>query len=86
MSPPDLSAWQFTAYFRTMRQRPDRASIAMDWILQTASAPEYQRKQADGRYQCWRRIHEAENRWLRVVLLTDGKTIHNAFFDRGFKP
>ncbi len=23
---------------------------------------------------------------LRVILLPDGKTIHNAFFDRGYKP
>jgi len=26
------------------------------------------------------------NRFLRVVLLPDGETIHNAFFDRQFKP
>jgi hypothetical protein len=27
-----------------------------------------------------------DNRFLRVILLPDGETIHNAFFDRGFKP
>jgi len=27
-----------------------------------------------------------ENRYLRVILLEDGETVHNAFFDRGFKP
>jgi hypothetical protein len=32
------------------------------------------------------RIAEMENRYLRVVLLPDGETVHNAFFDRGFKP
>jgi len=26
-----------------------------------------------------------DNRALRVVLLEDGETVHNAFFDRGFK-
>jgi len=26
------------------------------------------------------------NRFLRVVLLPDGETIHNAFFDRRFTP
>jgi hypothetical protein len=30
-------------------------------------------------------IAEMENRYLRVVLLPDGETVHNAFFDRGFK-
>jgi hypothetical protein len=41
--------------------------------------------QADGRIRRWARIAEADNRYLRVVLLADGKTVHNAFFDRGFK-
>jgi hypothetical protein len=27
-----------------------------------------------------------QNRHLRVVLLPDGETVHNAFFDRGFEP
>jgi hypothetical protein len=33
----------------------------------------------------WARIAEAEGRALRVVLLPDGETIHNALFDRGYK-
>ena len=31
-------------------------------------------------------VPEMEGRYLRVVLLSDGETVHNAFFDRGFKP
>jgi len=27
-----------------------------------------------------------EGRWLRVVLLEDSETVHNAFFDRRFRP
>jgi hypothetical protein len=27
-----------------------------------------------------------EARYLGVVLLDDGETVHNAFFDRNFKP
>lgn len=42
--------------------------------------------QADGRIRRWAKIDEMEGRYLRVILLTDGETIHNAFFDRGFKP
>jgi len=33
-----------------------------------------------------RRREEAGGRWLRVVVLADGETVHNAFFDRGFEP
>jgi hypothetical protein len=41
--------------------------------------------QEDGRVRRWASIKEAEGRYLRVVLLEDGETIHNAFFDRSFK-
>jgi hypothetical protein len=42
--------------------------------------------QADGRIRRWSAIPEAEGKFLRVVLLADGETVHNAFFDRRFKP
>ena len=37
-------------------------------------------------HSAWAAIREAEGRHLRVVLLPDGETVHNAFFDRSFKP
>lgn len=82
----NLPSWKFTEYFLGTRQRADRATIPMEWILLTASAPEYRFTQEDGRVRCWRRVHGDAPRWLRVVLLEDGETIHNAFFDRGFSP
>jgi hypothetical protein len=42
--------------------------------------------QADGRIRRWAAIEEADGRYLRVVLLEDGETVHNAFFDKSFKP
>jgi hypothetical protein len=33
----------------------------------------------------WARIPEMDHRTLRVILLEDGETVHNAFFDREFK-
>ena len=33
-----------------------------------------------------RAIHEMDGRYLRVVLLADGETVHNAFVDRSFAP
>lgn len=74
---------KFTQYFLTMRQRSDRAPILLEWIERTARAPEREAVQQDGRIRRWARISEAGDRWLRVVLLEDGETVHNAFFDRG---
>jgi len=73
---------KFTQYFLTMRQRPDRAPILIEWIERAVNAPEREEIQQDGRIRRWARISEAANRWLRVVLLEDGETVHNAFFDR----
>jgi len=77
---------KFTQYFLTMRQRPDRGGIEMDWISQVVEHPLREMIQADSRIRRWAAIAEAEGRFLRVVLLEDGETVHNAFFDRGFKP
>jgi hypothetical protein len=74
-----------TSYFRTIRNRPDRAIIADSWIERTIKSPEFEQIQSDGRIRRWAKIQEMDGRFLRVVLLDDGKTAHNAFFDRGFK-
>jgi hypothetical protein len=74
-----------TRYFEAMRSRPDRKAILDVWIALAVSAPDRQAVQADGRIRRWRRIDEAGGRWLRVVVLADGETVHNAFFDRGFR-
>jgi hypothetical protein len=75
-----------TKYFDALRSRPDRQAIRDDWIERVAATPLSERTQADGRIRRWGRIDEAQGRYLRVVLLADGETVHNAFFDRGFKP
>ncbi|OGA21559.1 MAG: hypothetical protein A3H34_03570 [Betaproteobacteria bacterium RIFCSPLOWO2_02_FULL_67_19] len=75
-----------TRYFDSIRQRSDRVAIDQRWIERVMRQPEYERQQTDGRIRRWGRIPEAQNRWLRVVLLDDGATVHNAFFDRGFRP
>jgi hypothetical protein len=67
-----------------MKQRPDRAKIKMKWIKETIENPDYMEVQSDGRIRKWKRIKE-EDKFLRIILLPDGETIHNAFFDRSFK-
>ena len=75
---------KFTQYFLYTRQRPDRASIKIEWIEDAIKNPAYTEVQSDGRIRKWKRIEE-EGKILRVILLPDGETIHNAFFDRTFK-
>ena len=58
--------------------------IREEWIEQAIRAPLRETLQADGRIRRWVQVPEMENRFLRVVLLADGETVHNAFFDRRF--
>lgn len=74
-----------TQYFQYTRQRPDRALIQDEWIERVIQNPLREETQSDGRIRRWARIAEMDNRVLRVILLEDGETVHNAFFDRNFK-
>lgn len=76
---------RFTEYFLHNRDRPDRQGIAEEWIKRVIRDPVHETVQADGRIRRWGRIEEAGGRYLRVVLLEDGETVHNAFFDRRFR-
>jgi len=73
-----------TQYFDYTRKRPDRAQIKEKWILFVIENPEKAEVQSDGRIKKWAKISEV-NRYLRVILLEDEETVHNAFFDRSFK-
>ena len=72
-----------TQYFLSVRQRPDRAAIKVEWIIAAIANPLVAETQKDGRIRHWIWIEEAQ-KYLRVVLLNDRETVHNAFFDRGF--
>jgi len=56
----------------------------MEWIEETIKNPTYTEVQSDGRIRKWRKI-KGERKFLRVILLPDGETVHNAFFDRSFR-
>jgi hypothetical protein len=72
--------------FAAIRLRPDRAAIREEWIERAIASPIREHVQADGRIRRWTRVPEMEDRFLRVVLLADAETVHNAFFDRRFEP
>ncbi|MCX7000359.1 MAG: hypothetical protein NT106_08720 [Candidatus Sumerlaeota bacterium] len=76
---------KFTKYFEAMRSRPDRAIIKLEWIQRAIEHPIKEVIQQDGRIRRWASIEEMEGRYLRVILLTDAETVHNAFFDRSFE-
>lgn len=77
---------KFTRYFQALRNRPDRAIIRDDWIQHVIDRPVKEVIQKDGRIRRWAPIQEMDGKYLRVVLLSDGETVHNAFFDRSFMP
>lgn len=74
-----------TRYFQHTRRRPDRICIKDEWILRAVRHPLREERQADGRLRRWIRVPEMQNKALRVILLADGETVHNAFFDRDFR-
>ncbi len=76
---------QTTDYFRNdvMVKRP---YIKPEWLELALSKPVRREVQADdGRIRHWVWIEEL-SRYLRVVTLADGTTVHNAFPDRRFSP
>mgnify|MGYP001620104660 CR=1 FL=1 len=75
---------KFTRYFLFVIQRSDRAIIKEEWISKTIDNPLKTEVQIDGKIRKWSYIEEMD-KYLRVILLEDGETVHNAFFDRSFK-
>jgi len=73
-----------TKYFDFRRQKPDRRNINDEWIQRVIDFPIRTEVQSDGRMKSWGRIEEVD-KYLRVILLEDGETVHNTFFDRDFK-
>lgn len=76
-----------TRYFeeQVLRKRP-YLTIS---LCNLAIANEMQRDiQPDGRVRLWGEVadpRDGKARYLRVILLEDGETLHNAFFDRDFE-
>jgi hypothetical protein len=85
--PPPLPPPPFwrTVYFERAWARADRTAISADDIRQVLAQPIKTAAQDDGRVRYWGMIARC-GRWLRVVTLADGVTVHNAMFDRRFRP
>lgn len=66
-------------------RKAGRETVLAEDIRAVLDQPHKIRHQDDGRVRYWGWI-EWRGRWLRVVTLADGRTVHNAFWDRSFKP
>ena len=55
--------------------------IHADWIQHVIEHPGREVIRTDGRIRRWAPIGEMDGSHLRVVLLSDGEAVHNAFFD-----
>lgn len=73
-----------TRYFeeQVLRKRPE---LRREWVEKVLSSPGKRAVQENGRISFWAKVEEFEGRVLRVVTLEDGETVHNAYFDRGYK-
>jgi hypothetical protein len=65
---------------------PECNSVLQEWIERAVNNPAKELVQKDGRIRRWAPMEEMDHRYLRVVLLPDWRTVHNAFFGRSFKP
>ncbi len=72
-----------TRYFeeQVLRKRP---YLMREWCERALRQPLQREVQPDGRVRYWIYIEEL-GKYLRVVTLADGETVHNAFPDRRFK-
>ena len=75
---------KFTQYFLATQLRDDRKNIKQEWIEFVFNNFVTEEIQADGRIKRWAFIEDV-NKYLRIIILDDNETIHNAFFDRNFK-
>ena len=80
-----MDKYKFTSYFENemLRKRPYLKKEWCIWVIENHLKVE---AQENNRFRFWGKVKESEGKILRVVTLDDKITIHNAFFDRRFKP
>jgi hypothetical protein len=75
-----------TRYFeeQVLRKRP---YLRREWCGEVLARYIRREVQPDGRVRFWGMVTAdgTASRYLRVVTLEDGETVHNAFFDRNFR-
>ena len=80
-----VAEYRFTDYFENavLKKRP---YLRKDWCIRVVEYPVRSEPQEHNRVRFWAQVSELEGRYLRVITLSDRRTIHNAFLDRRFTP
>lgn len=80
-----MDKYRVTQYFENevLRKRP---YITKELCIRAIENHLRVEKQENNRFRFWGKCEGSEGKILRVVTLEDKITIHNAFFDRRFKP
>jgi len=81
LPPPPFWRTRYFA-FDVMPRRPELDPIEIRRII---DRPEYREVQRDGRIRFYG-FSASLGQYLRIVLLPDGETVHNAFPDEAFTP
>jgi hypothetical protein len=76
--------YYYTPYFVNEVLRK-RAYLRKAWCWHVIENPLKTEVQENGRVRFWGEIEELNGKILRVVTLSDLKTIHNAFPDRRYR-
>lgn len=71
-----------TRYFKE-KVLVKRPYIKPEWIDEILKNPVKREIQAENRIRYWGYVQELQ-KYLRVITLSDGETVHNAFPDRNF--
>ncbi len=72
-----------TRYFEEDILGAKRSFLRREWCERVLNSPEFTEAQEDGRVRYWGFVEEID-KYLRVVTLEDGETVHNAMPDRNF--
>ena len=83
LPPPPF--WRTRYFENSVMKRADRRVIEPGMIVSLLGNPQKTERDTNGRMRFWGWVPELE-RWLRVVTLKDGETVHTAFLDRDFQP
>lgn len=76
---------KMTDYFKNsiLPKRPEFADREVD-VIEWIRHPSVIELQSDGRKKLFARDNKI-GKWVRIILLEDGETIHNIFYDRDFE-
>jgi len=78
-----VAGYYFTRH--ALRRLMKRREIALEWIKATIENPDVAEEVSDEELRLWKQISDFGNRFLKVVINPQRRTIVTVHFDRRFK-